>query len=730
MKHRTNGLISVIGLIVISVGVFLLMALLNNLSGYSADDYLYHFFFTGEWPAKHLRGIHNGLDLIQSVQNHTRLFNGRFVAHTWVMTMMQFPKTVFNVVNALVFVVVGWLMNIHVFGKQRIKVGFLALTFTLMWFGLPDYGTTILWLSGAINYLWMALIYLLFLLPYRFNYQAHHPTLMAVGMSILGFLAGATNENTAPLTLFIALAFTLFDWQKSQLAWKWCGGLFGALGFYIMVKSGSQQIAVRGKQFEIGKLIQNAGHYSGWLLVLTFGLLIYLYWQHHTYGHHLVWRQQRTFVAAWLYGVGAVLGIVALVVSPQILSRVFFGPNLYFIIAILLALRDHALLRQGTWLVRLLPISTALMLGFLAIPDYQAAVRSNLQSYRIWATGDAICREDAKRGIAHAKVPGMQPVYTDRNQYVSSTYVSNGNPNKQWFNVWMARYYGVKSVAVDNTVALRDVKLPTHTWSWYLYHQLGQVHTVILQAVNGRQVHAATQMQTATLVYVDSTGKQVGTEAISGNVGTSFDISHASVSGYKTTSRPTSYTFTAAANQTVTIHVTKAPTIARATLAYTTKRGRVVATEPINGAVGQSIDLTHASTVGYQTASTAPTTYRFTQATNQRVTMPVSPTAQGITVSYYVGNKRVSRVFERVKTGETIPVKSPLGYRLVKQVTRTMPAKGLGQLRVVVAHQSGWARLSASSWFWSLIVAVGLLLWDQIAGYQDFKSKSEKSKVK
>lgn len=207
-KVKTGGW--VVGILAVSIGVLLLIKLLYDLSGYSGDDYLYHFFFKGELPYGHLSGINNLWDLIRSIQNHTRILNGRFVAHTGVMTAMQFPK--------VVFVLLGWLINVHVFGKKRIRVAYLALTYALMWFALPDYGTTILWLSGAFNYLWVALIYLTFLLPYRFNYQAKHPRLMTIGMVILGFLAGGTNENTAPLTVFIAFAFTLFDWKKSQLA--------------------------------------------------------------------------------------------------------------------------------------------------------------------------------------------------------------------------------------------------------------------------------------------------------------------------------------------------------------------------------------------------------------------------------------------------------------------------------------------------------------------------------
>ena len=496
MNRKINKILWPVAFCALCFGVFLLIKVLYDVSGYSGDDYLYHFFYEGELPI-HLRGIYNLVDLFVSLQNHTRLFNGRFVAHAGVMTAMQFPKSVFNVASAVVFVLVGLLIMLHVFGKKRIRISYLALTYVLMWLVLPDYGTTVLWLSGAFNYLWMALVYLTFLLPYRFNYQAKHPRLMTTGMIILGFLTGATNENTAPVTVFIALAFTLIDWKKSQLTWKWAGGIASGFGFYIMLRSGMNQIAVRGRQFQIEKLMRATMQYSGWLLLLVTGVLVYLFWQHHTVGHQFQWRRNREFLVGSLYTLGAFLGLIALVVSPQIVSRLFFGPNLYLMIALLLLIRDHAQLRAGTWISRLLPAIIAIALGIYALPSYHAAVQSNYQSYQIWATGDAISRYDAKHGIKHAAVPGMTPVYTDRNQYWQSTYAANGNPQKHWFNVWMAAYYGLDTVTVDNSIPVRHFDAVKHTWGWQLYQTLLGIYQRGQRLLAAQPVAAATQMRTA-----------------------------------------------------------------------------------------------------------------------------------------------------------------------------------------------------------------------------------------
>lgn len=166
LSKKKTSILRIGGFALVAFFVFVLFKQLNDYTGYAADDYLYHFFFQGEMPSNHLRHIHNLLDLIQSIQNHTRLNNGRFVAHSMVQLFMQWPKSVYNVANSIVFILVGALINIHVFGSiRRLRVGYFALTFALMWIFLPDYGSSILWLSGGFNYLWVVLVYLIFLLP-------------------------------------------------------------------------------------------------------------------------------------------------------------------------------------------------------------------------------------------------------------------------------------------------------------------------------------------------------------------------------------------------------------------------------------------------------------------------------------------------------------------------------------------------------------------------------------
>ncbi|MDK8541705.1 MAG: DUF6056 family protein, partial [Enterococcus faecalis] len=78
--------------------------LLNQKTGYTSDDYSYHFFYESYLPSKYPKEINNFWDIIHSQYNHYHSWNGRYVAHTIVQFFMQYDKLLFNILNSLAFV--------------------------------------------------------------------------------------------------------------------------------------------------------------------------------------------------------------------------------------------------------------------------------------------------------------------------------------------------------------------------------------------------------------------------------------------------------------------------------------------------------------------------------------------------------------------------------------------------------------------------------------------------
>lgn len=172
IKKKYKILLLVLSAAILCIN-FIFILNLNRFSGYTGDDFLYHFVYTGAWPSEHLREYHNLWDWILAVHTHMLIWNARMTSIIFEIFAMQIPKGLFNIINSLIYVLIGLLINVLVSGKKAfLKPSHLSLTFLLMWFFLPGMGSTVLWVSGATNYLWPSLVIILFLLAFRFDIAA------------------------------------------------------------------------------------------------------------------------------------------------------------------------------------------------------------------------------------------------------------------------------------------------------------------------------------------------------------------------------------------------------------------------------------------------------------------------------------------------------------------------------------------------------------------------------
>ncbi|MGZ1041804.1 DUF6056 family protein, partial [Streptococcus thermophilus] len=95
-----------------------------------------------------------------------KVWNGRFTGHSIVQIFMQYNKEVFNVFNSSVFLSLGILIDSLSFEiasnkHRKHQVLYLAIIFLILWWFLPEIGKTVLWISGSGNYLWTAVLDLL-----------------------------------------------------------------------------------------------------------------------------------------------------------------------------------------------------------------------------------------------------------------------------------------------------------------------------------------------------------------------------------------------------------------------------------------------------------------------------------------------------------------------------------------------------------------------------------------
>lgn len=185
--------------------LFALMLLCNSKTGMVADDYAYCFSFADGEPVESLR------DCFRSMAAHRQWMNGRVIAHFLVQLFLMLPKVLFNIANSLVFVGVLCLLA-RLAGREEGKSNFLLMgLFGLVWIFMPSFGQVILWLDGAVNYLWSGLFSLGMLTVYvkKFMDDRDLPRLGRWMFPVWAFLTGAYSEPSATAVIFCCALLTL-----------------------------------------------------------------------------------------------------------------------------------------------------------------------------------------------------------------------------------------------------------------------------------------------------------------------------------------------------------------------------------------------------------------------------------------------------------------------------------------------------------------------------------------
>ena len=193
------------GLLVVAFAVMLVM---NALTTFKEDD-LAFTLIEGVWTP-----VRSFADLLQSHLTHYTGTNGRLADLVPELFAGLLGKTAFNVVNALVFVLMAHLVSLLATGRRSL-LG-LSSFLTVVGTCYPVPGETMLWMAGSANYMWAITLSLALVLALK---RAQGKPLgwgMALVWLLFGFVAGGFNEATSlgflgGLMLFYAFNYRLFD---------------------------------------------------------------------------------------------------------------------------------------------------------------------------------------------------------------------------------------------------------------------------------------------------------------------------------------------------------------------------------------------------------------------------------------------------------------------------------------------------------------------------------------
>lgn len=269
--------------ILLILGIFAFMLLLNILMPLHRDDYNYSLIWS---TSQHIQSFS---DVCQSLVNHYLLHGGRMVTVFFLDLFLWLGKIWFDIANAAVFTSLVLLLSCHAKRSLAIgkETGLLAITAFFMWLCLPHFGEVAVWKSGSTVYLWSGLCIALFLLPYNLSLLEKRPVqkryYALIPMFFLGILSGWSVENAAVTTVFLTLGLSFYTYQKGKFApWMLSGAIGSLLGLIGLV--GAPGNFVRYDQQGTGKGIlthignQFAGNGEMLLYILPIVLLMLLCW--------------------------------------------------------------------------------------------------------------------------------------------------------------------------------------------------------------------------------------------------------------------------------------------------------------------------------------------------------------------------------------------------------------------------------------------------------------------
>ena len=226
-------------------------------------------------------------------------WNGRSVLQILMTVFCLVPKGVFNLCNSLCFVVFSLLLYGNIKGRKKYDYLLYLLIQIFVWNFCVDFSQTILWLSGACNYLWGITIILAFVTVYRYLLEKGESVKAKIWIPVvmfpLGVLAGWGNENTSGGAGLLLLMFTIqYIYKKKRVeSWMMTGMGGMAIGFAFLIFAPGNAVRgtiVKAEETYTGlaayvsrglKVIQSINEHFMFYLVIIIILGTYFYYTKH-----------------------------------------------------------------------------------------------------------------------------------------------------------------------------------------------------------------------------------------------------------------------------------------------------------------------------------------------------------------------------------------------------------------------------------------------------------------
>lgn len=420
---------------------FIYMVFLNIKTPLIADDFVYTFIFGTSMP------VMNPGDILNSQISYYTTWGGRIVAETLTQLFMFLGKDFFNIANSLCYLIFCLAVYFLAVGR-RIRFELFLLTTVLIWFCIPMFGQTVMWLTGSCNYLWCGTIILLAILPFRLYEEKQTKRLnsiwFALVMSPLFFISGITNENTAGAMILIMLMFCAVYFKRKMRipVFAFTALFFSICGFACMIFAPGNSLRVENES-AVAEVTMMVGSnpvitrlsYFAYNLYALMPLVILA-------AIAFVLLRNEKDRSAWtnfgIFTVAAVAAMVVMLVPPKFPPRAMFGLAAFLIIAVVYAFSQLKLTLERIRKFVIIP-GSAVLLFYMMSWGYVGVDAITVKKQYVARV--QIIQEHKNEELI--QVPVIVPLSSHNGMYgLKDVQV---DPN-HWVNRALADYFGVANI--------------------------------------------------------------------------------------------------------------------------------------------------------------------------------------------------------------------------------------------------------------------------------------------
>ena len=424
------------GIVTIS---FLAILLYNILTPLMSDDFLFN-------PAS----PYTLLDLLKEEYNNYMTWNGRSVVQFIMHVFLLLPKGIFNILNSLCFILLTFLIYWNIRGKKEYDFVTYTLINLMLWqFGI-SFDQTILWLSGACNYLWGIVIILGFVTFFRYKTEhadtIKHEKVLTIGIFFFGVLAGWCNENTSGGGLLLVLFFLMTYYLKNRKIKSWMAtgtlGMFTGLLFMVMAPGNSVRGALNqteeshegilglvGRFLKINDAVEQ--HLFPMLIVIIL-LTVYFVIKGKTF---------KDLITPLAFVFAALATSYALIFTPQPMDRAYFGAGIFVTIAFI---QMVALIPKEDLYLNTLRYGGIIIFVIFMFFSYCKNGANLVRILREVNEREEYILEQKELGNLDLVVPALRPEFETKYSFM---YMNDVNEDPEYWGNWIYEvYYELNSI--------------------------------------------------------------------------------------------------------------------------------------------------------------------------------------------------------------------------------------------------------------------------------------------